>query len=268
MERNLRILVLGHRGMLGNAVFRFINQKTQHIAQFIEGRYPENGYIESLNVKRDNIDAIINCVGAIPQKKPSPEYYRTINIELPQFLDSLGIPIIYPTTDCEFSGTQPFLEKYSKTSIRNATDEYGLSKATASAWIERHGINTKIIRTSIIGHELKSAVSLLDWFLSQKNEVFGYTNHYWNGITTLEWAKRAVQILEHWADAPILTQLASPECLSKYDLLKIIQKIYKKDIYVIPHSTRINTNKCLVSDLKLPSMEEQLIELHVSYNKQ
>ena len=36
------------------------------------------------------------------------------------------------------------------------------------------GDNTITIRTSIIGHELSSKHGLLEWFLSEKDNVYGF----------------------------------------------------------------------------------------------
>ena len=118
--------------------------------------------------KLENTDAsvIINCIGAIPQKKPSDERYIDINVNLPIFLESLGKRIIHPTTDCEFSGDLDQSEAYTKLHQRDAKDAYGKSKAKISELIENSFKNTKMIRVSIIGHELSSNFSLLDWFLN------------------------------------------------------------------------------------------------------
>lgn len=262
----MRILVLGHRGMLGNAVYRYIDEHTDHSALFISGHYPDSDFIDAIS--STNPDVIINCIGAIPQKKPNVNAYQLLNIELPTFLEKLGVLIIHPSTDCEFEGTANINHLYSKIDTRDATDIYGESKANISSRIEKEFKNTKIIRTSIIGHELSSNLSLLDWFLHQEGTVRGYSNHYWNGITTLEWAKQCLTLLELPKDKiPSLTQLASSECFSKYDVLMMIQNIYNKKINLVHFETERTINKCLSSDKKLPSLNQQLQELRDFYNK-
>ena len=44
-----------------------------------------------------------------------------------------------------------------------------------------------VIRTSIFGPEVKNFYMLFCWFLRQK-KVLGFTNFFFNGITTLELA--------------------------------------------------------------------------------
>jgi dTDP-4-dehydrorhamnose reductase len=66
-----------------------------------------------------------------------------------------------------------------------------------------------MIRVSIIGHELSSNYSLLDWFLNSDGTVNGYDDHYWNGVTTLAWAKICSSIMNNWDTVPTLNQYAN-----------------------------------------------------------
>lgn len=261
----MRILVLGHSGMLGNAVAKYITESTQHELVTASVRFP--GAESEAAVSDALPDAIVNCIGAIPQRKPTDAEYRSLNVELPKFLDTLGVPVVYPTTDCEFAGDIPVGTEYEKMHVRDATDAYGRSKAETSAWIENGAKNTKALRTSIIGHELNSASSLLDWFLSQKGTARGYTDHYWNGNTTLEWAKQCILLLENWAAAPAITQLAAEPCASKYELLQTIKEVYGVQTEITPHATGPSMNRCLMSDRPVPPIKEQLIELRAFYRK-
>ena len=255
----MKILVLGHRGMLGRAVTKFFAENTNHEVITISSRWGESNFNEE--VKNHEADFIINGIGKIPQKKPLAQDYTSINIELPRFLETLGTKIIHPSTDCEFKGDIPKDESYTKESKRDADDDYGMSKAIISAEIEQNFKNTKIIRTSIIGHEENSSLALLDWFLSQSGSVKGYTNHYWNGITTLEWAKQCQNVIENWSDFPALNQLGTENHYSKFDIVTIAKSVYNKDTEIVPFETEITVNKCLKPDFVLPELEEQIIEL-------
>ncbi len=260
-----KILVLGHKGMLGNAVYRFFNSKENYTSFTINSKWNSEDFKEEL--RKINVDIIINCIGVIPQKKPTLENYKSVNIDLPIFLDSLGKKIIHPSTDCEFLGDLDPTLKYSKSNARNATDDYGKSKAVISKMIEETFHNTKIIRTSIIGHELNSSNGLLDWFLNSESKVNGYTNHYWNGITTLQWSKEAYYLIENWDPASKLNQIGTEKNLSKYEVLMLIKEIYKKNIEIIPFEAKETINKCLESDKKIIDLDEQLKELKGFYGK-
>jgi dTDP-4-dehydrorhamnose reductase len=261
----MKILVLGHKGMLGRAVTKFLNENTNHQVATINSRWGDNDFSEE--IKKIEADIIINGIGKIPQKKPEAIDYTKINVDLPRFLETLDIRVIHPSTDCEFKGNIPAGEAYTKTDKRDADDDYGISKAVISAEIENGFKNTKIIRTSIIGHEENSNLALLDWFLSQTGSVKGYTNHYWNGITTLEWIKQAQNLIDNWDNFPVLNQLSTTEHYSKFDIINLAKEVYKKDIEITPFTTEITVNKCLVSDIELPDLRTQLIELKEFFNK-
>jgi dTDP-4-dehydrorhamnose reductase len=254
----MRILVLGHQGMLGRIVAKYLAGR-KHTILIVASRWGETDFgKEILDISPD---CIVNCIGKIPQKSPSQEEYEKVNIALPIFLETLNIPIIHPSTDCEFSGTLSLGKKYRKVDPRDAEDEYGKSKALISEKIEKEFKNTKIIRTSIIGHEEKTHFALLDWFLHSEGEVRGFTNHFWNGITTLEWAKRCEQLIHTWSQAPTLNQYGTNECISKFDLLHLLKEVYEKKIEIAPFATEVAINKCLESDRMLLPLKDQLNEL-------
>jgi dTDP-4-dehydrorhamnose reductase len=261
----MKVLVLGHNGMLGRAAVAYFGTLPDVEVHTTASRYGDADFKDAIDAIAP--DFILNAIGKIPQKKPSDTDYTSINTELPLYLDTLGYKVILPTTDCEFKGTIPPGEAYNRTAVRDADDVYGMSKAIPSAKLEAEGKNTKIIRTSIIGHEKDSAVALLDWFLAQEGSTRGYTNHYWNGITTLQWAKECYKLMKNWDTAPTLTQLGTPEHRSKYEVLLLAKAIYHKDIEVIPFAPEVGANKCVVSDYELPNLEIQLEELKAFYGK-
>lgn len=261
-----KILVLGHKGMLGNAVVKYFTTQEHCEVLTTNARWGHESFNEAL--KNTEASFIVNCIGAIPQKKCTDETFTIINFDLPVFLETLNKKIIHPTTDCEFSGNIPLGHQYAITDERDATDTYGKSKADISLLIiEKNFKNTKMIRTSIIGHELMSHVSLLDWFLSEEGGVSGYTDHYWNGITTLQWAKLCNALMNNWENSPTLNQFSSPEILSKYDVLTIVKKVYGKDTSIRPVTTGKVVNKCLVSQEETLLLKNQLEELKNFYNK-
>ena len=130
------------------------------------------------------------------------------------------------------------------------SDPYGISKVNASDYIKNDGKKTKIIKTSIIGHELKSADSLLDWFLNSEGEIYGYTNRYSNGNTTLEWIKQAYKMMNNWEQYAKCTTI-STKCISKYELLNLFKEVYDKDI-VINKKEGLKNDRCLLGQLKVP----------------
>ena len=238
----MKVLVLGHTGMLGNVVRNYLRQTEDISFVTTKYRWPTDTFKTS--VKNFDGDFIINCIGAIPQRTDKFE----INYELPIWLDeNVDCRIIHPATDCEMD-----------------SDDYGKSKFKAGRHLSLHGRNTKQIVTSIIGHELETNFSLLDWFLSSEGEVFGWSEHYWNGNTTLEWIKQACSLMVDW-DKYAKRTVISTDCISKYKLLNIIKEVYEKDI-IINKSDEVQANKCLNGQIKTKPIRQQLKELKVFYD--
>lgn len=235
-----KILVLGHTGMLGNCVEKYFKRENYNVMTIV-GRWPDDNFLTE--VVNADVDYVINCIGAIPQRTKDFE----LNYDLPIWLDkNLKCRIIHPGTDCEIDN-----------------DNYGISKRNASDYIKIDGNRTKIIKTSIIGHEINSSDSLLDWFLSNDDEVFGYTKAMWNGNTTLEWAKTCLDLIKNWELYDKETIISS-RCMSKFDLLNEISNVYDKKIKIKPNDSVVQ-NKCLINGEKKNSIKLQLKELKKFY---
>ena len=232
----MKVLILGHKGMLGHMVAAFLDSKGFKIA-YTDKKFPS---IEFKNAVC-NFDGgfIINCAGAISQKTDKFE----INWELPQWLEEqTKFKIIYPGTDCD-----------------DDNDEYGLSKKQASEWIKENGKRTKIIKTNVFGPEWDSSASLMSWFLSQENEINGYTNYLSNGNTTLTWAQYCLYLMFNWDSHNTETILHS-ECISKYDLLLLLKEIYQKEIKINPVD-KPKKDKCLVGGVQTLPLKTQILAL-------
>jgi len=234
------ILILGHKGMLGHMLVKYLTDQNYTI-HTINHRFPSEEFKNE--VLKFNGDYIINAIGNIPQKTNSFD----INHELPIWLDKYSTSkIIHAGTDCEMDD-----------------DEYGISKRIASDYIKKFSTNTKIIKTSIVGPELNSKSSLLEWFLNSKADVKGYTKAMWSGVTTLEWSKQCINLINNW-DRYKKENIIQSTCLSKYDLLNLMKEVFNKNIN-ISSNDNIIVNKCLTGDIKTKPIKEELIELKEYY---
>ncbi len=256
----MKVLILGHTGLLGNCVFRYFSKTNFEIETLPIGmRWPSEEMINFIN----NSDAewIINCIGSIPQRTKN---FLEVNSKLPIFLFSTKKKIIHPSTDCEFSGNIAIGETYKVDSNMDATDDYGISKSIPTDISLKFDLkNVYLIRTSILGIDRYES-SLLSWFLGCRfSWVNGYDNHYWNGITTLEWAKISLDIILKNHDSRMIQP--SSYCISKYDLLNIFSKVFDKKIVINKVECKY-CNKCLESTLPTRDIESMLIELKEFYN--
>ena len=231
-----RVLVLGHQGMLGHMVVKYLSQ--YHQIETTDLRFPNEDF-QDLILKYTG-DYIINCAGSIPQK--SKDF--SLNYELPKFLERAAKSrVIHPATDCEMDD-----------------DEYGRSKRRATEYILSYGKKSKVLQCSIIGPELNSHKSLLDWFLKNPSQqVSGYTDAIWNGVTTLQWAKIAKEMIDLW-DNFKRHNVVEGERISKFHLLFTIAEEFRKDVTIRPVSGR-GKDKTLSGDLKAPPIRNQLKEL-------
>lgn len=257
----MKILILGHRGMLGHMVCKYFNNIGIKF-EIITYRWPSDEFKES--VKNSTSDFLINCIGSIPQKNNEWQHYKLCNILLPMFLvENFNGYIIHPSTDCEFSGNLPVGELYSVNHKRDAIDDYGISKAHISNFLLNYK-NVKQIRTSIIGPELTTNLSLMSWFLNENSQINGYDCHYWNGITTLEWIKQVYKLILNWDMTTCDIIQLGTEPISKFDLLNLINMIYCSNKTIVPYKTRI-INKCLKTMYVMKPIELQLEDLkHVN----
>lgn len=194
-------------------------------------------------------DFVINSIGIIKQLKQSKDKIQSIEVnslwphQLAEICAKHNAKMIHFSTDCVFTGSKG---NYKEEDLADARDTYGLSKFMG----EVDYPHTLTLRTSIIGHELNSNVSLIDWFLSQSTECKGFTEAIYSGFPTVEIAnflneyifKNFVSGVYHLSSEPI----------SKYDLLKIVAEVYGKPIQINP-SQDLKIDRSLNSD-KLRSL--------------
>ena len=255
------IIILGSQGMLGKNVNYYFRDKFK--VHLINKKItPRNltSVIGLINRKKKSI--IFNCIGAIPQKKiKDKDMFFSNYLITKKFSENLSKKhfLIHPSTDCVFDGNSK--TSYKKNDQTNAKDFYGITKLLSEKVLENRN-NTLIVRVSIIGKNTKTKKDLLTWFLHNKKKLNGYTNHFWNGITTLEWCKKIEYILKFkkkYNNSIKLIQLGTKEIYSKYEMLKIFQKIFEKKIIINRKKTQF-INRTLKPDVYSPNLEIQLEE--------
>lgn len=247
---NTRVLVLGASGMLGNAVFRlfsgrgelevFGTVRSANILKYLPASLHEHLVV---GVDVENADAItavltdlrpemvVNCIGVVKQLASASDPLTAIPINsiLPHRLAKLsalaGARFVQISTDCVFDGKQG---NYREADFANANDLYGRSKLLG----EVDYPNAITLRTSIIGHELNSNHSLVDWFLSQQGSVKGYRRAIFSGLPTNELAR---VIADFVIPRPELRGLyhVGAAAINKHELLQLIARQYGRDVEII-----------------------------------
>jgi dTDP-4-dehydrorhamnose reductase len=157
---------------------------------------------------------------------PSIEINSLLPHKLADACTDVGARLIHFSTDCVFSGSRG---AYSETDTPDATDLYGRSKLLGEVDYGPH----LTLRTSIIGHELDKAVSLVDWFLHNEGPISGYVNAVFSGMPT-------VYIAEFLRAHVFCGELRglyhlSVEPINKYKLLCLIKDQYGLSTEISPY---------------------------------
>ncbi len=198
----------------------------------------ENLIVEDLKsvekvINKIRPDVIINAVGIIKQIQTSQDVVKTLTINsifphnLAIIAEKNQARLINISTDCVFNGKKG---NYEETDLSDAVDLYGKSKNLG----EVEGKNCLTLRTSIIGRELKTSHSLVEWFLSnQGKKVRGFINAVYSGFPTIVFADILADLLVNHKNLDGIYHLSS-QPINKFELLKLIKFAYKADIEIEP----------------------------------
>lgn len=204
----MRVTVLGASGMLGHVVARFLAE-AGHAIRCPEIRFRAESPDEFLDaLQSTRPEAVVNCIGI--RAGATAQLLTETHVHLvAQALRRLGagVRFIQASTDGIFRPDQPSRRAEE---FGDAADDYGRSKWEAERQVIMAG--GCAIRCSILGPELKSSKSLMEWFLNQRGPVRGFVNHAWNGITTLEWARICNGLLEAGSPPRSASPAFGPRC--------------------------------------------------------
>jgi dTDP-4-dehydrorhamnose reductase len=251
--------------MLGQMVKRYFSEQDFEVScydqQFdYQGRSEYSTYLKSL---RSAI--VINCIGKIKQKTNDAGDLLGVNTILPAELRNTlhkEVVLIHPSTDCVFNGKTK--TPYPVSQQADAEDDYGWSKRLGEVVLEGRP-NTLIPRVSIIGPDKNpSGKGLLTWVKSNPrgSTIQGFTNHLWNGITTLEWCKQVHRFIEKNKNFPFsLVQMGTGDHYTKYQMLQMFNEIFNLGLRVEPMTTPEPIDRRLVPDFVCKSLTEQLQDL-------
>ena len=267
----MKVAIIGSSGMLGKIVFNYFRMFEKEIQLIIPKKYnvdKKSEFISSLK----NADFVINCSGAIPQRIPDytsiikKQNYFKINYLLPELLLENNFKVIHPCSDGVYKGS-PNLSPYGLDSNYDSDDLYGKSKACLYSRNTYH-INIdhiRVIRASIIASDRYNK-SLYSWTLSRIKSsklIFGYINHFWNGITALKWAEIAFEIIKNFDSYPPIS-IYGTNTISKYELIKniLVANKLSPDKYLKPKKAKQTINKALIlGENNFGNIYKLLIEL-------
>lgn len=288
----MKVLILGNSGMLGHTLTRYLEDNGCDVYSTSRGAgslYGSNHFnfdvvkddIQILNLKEMRFDYILNCVGLIRHQMLdnaesnllATEINTLFPLKLLGALDGTSTKLIQIGTDCVFSGNNG---QYTENSIKDPIDAYGYSKALGEAFNE----NQMILRCSIIGLEKNSHVSLMEWLLNHplNMKVRGFTDHNWNGLTTLAFAKIVFGIISTGNFQAGTFHVVPDGHVTKYQLLVLIASNFRRnDLQIEPTASGARIDRTLSTEFdsriydfwklagyqKIPTHQDMLLEYAV-----
>jgi dTDP-4-dehydrorhamnose reductase len=247
----MRILVFGGSGMLGHKLVQRLGREFEVWCTLRSGfdqvekygivdrkRTLENVDVTDISQVRGAIEhaapeVVINAVGLIKQVPAASDVIQVlaVNSVFPRLLGSLsaqyGFRLITFSTDCVFSGVKG---SYVESDPSDAQDLYGMSKFLG----EVSEGNCLTLRTSIIGRELGTHHSIVEWFLSNRGgSVKGYVNAIYTGFPTVVIADIVADVLSKHHDLSGVYHVSS-EPISKFDLLNLLNRHFATGTEITP----------------------------------
>jgi len=219
--------------------------------------------------KKDDIKAaldyynpriVINAAGIVPKNSSadSEEMFK-VNAFAPHYIADLCYRkrrFVHISTDSVFSGERG---KYTERFDPDATGLYGMSKILGEPNI---GL---VIRGSFVGLPDPKGHGLFSWASAQE-EVVGYDRVFWNGLTTVEFIRKTLELIDDGAEG--IRHIYS-YTVSKYELLKCAKEVFEWDTYIHKetdcveecHQTNKTLNSIYATGFVAKPIKRQLKEL-------
>jgi len=251
-----KILIIGTKGMAGHLLFNYYKElpsfevfglarNIQPDDDIFDVDVSDVGKVEDILTK-NQFDCVINCIGILNKDaEDNPEKAIWFNSYFPHLLEKIlkhsNTRLIHISTDCVFSGKRG---GYTEDDLKDGIGYYAQSKALG----EIDNSKDLTIRTSIIGPEINTqGIGLFHWFMTRlSNEnLKGYTQAFWSGITTLELAKVVERAIEEKLTG--LIQVASDSKIDKFHLLQLFNTIYRNNEMEISAYDNYKVDKSLIS---------------------
>ena len=261
----MRITVLGAAGMAGHIVTKYLTQQG-HVVQAVTRQDLDVEKYNRLSEFFDTLDTdfVVNCIGLLVKPcENRPDLAALINSWLPHYIEhrlsNTNTRLIHLSTDCVFNGARG---DYTETDMHTEMNVYGRSKSLG----EVNNSKDITFRMSIIGPELKNGTGLLHWTVTNPSDQLpGWTNAWWNGITTLELA-RCIDLYINNPKISGIYHLVNNNRINKYDLLCKINQVYELNKTIVPTVGPKNIDKVLIDTRRefnfgIKDYDQQLIEL-------
>ena len=268
----MKVLVIGANGMAGHVITRYLKQQGHIVTTSARSNSNINLDIEKIShndsffTMLTDYDFVINCIGLLVKDSiDRPDRAAIINSWFPHYLEynlkDSSTRLIHLSTDCVFDGKKG---EYVENDIHTEMNAYGSSKSNG----EVNNSKDITFRMSIIGPEIKTnGTGLFNWISTNpQQELQGWDNAWWNGITTLELAKCINTFILDPKISGIYHLVNNDNKINKYDLLCKINSVYNLNKKIIKTTAPKPVNKILIDtrkeiDFSISNYDIQLTEL-------
>lgn len=264
----MSILILGKNSILGNYIYRYLSGFFENIIGINDDDIiNDTNNIEKTILKIREIISVnsfvINCMEIVSNESKDITKMISTNCHFPLIVAVICIEknskLIQCSTDCVFNC---IMGEYSPTSTEYTRDIYGLTKLFGEVKMS----NTVIIRTSIIGKDENNnlLVGLSRECSKDQSNTIGYTDHYWNGITCLQYAKEIKKIIYNFNSGVVhfysMINNKSTGC-TKFELIQLLNSIYNLNLNIIPTHSNEFIDSTLTGTCVNTSLEVQIKEM-------
>lgn len=169
-------------------------------------------------------EVIIHCAAMtkIDQCENEQTLAESINVDATKKLAEYGVRMIYMSSDGVFSGNAG---KYSESSVTDAQNFYGKTKARGEKAIFSINKNAVALRMSIFGYNINNNKSVTQWAaenIKNQSPISGFTDVIINPLYT----KQIVQVMKFLlkSDFTGVLNIGCRELVSKYELFCMLAK--------------------------------------------
>lgn len=279
----MKVIILGAGGMFGHVLFTESKKKFETIGTVNTSHFTSDGVLVHVNVfhleqvkkiiTEFKPQIVVNAVGVTKQSKMMGEENLPLylNAQFPHLLLTLAhqykFKVLHISTDCVFSGKKG---SYTEDDQPDPVDLYGKTKLDG----EINDPHSLTLRTSIIGHEIRTQNGLVEWFLHQSNHCKGYKKAIFSGFPTIVLTDFLLnKIFPAMLDGMSGLYNFSTDAINKFDLLNLIAHTYGKKITIEPDSSLVVDRSLDSSVFKTkmnfstPDWETMIKNMHSHFKK-
>lgn len=237
----MKLYITGIAGLLGNNIVKkLVNRCDITGVDIIDIKIPNVSYekfslyeTERLkeHIKKVAPDAVIHTAAAVnvDECEENPEWACKLNEEITgsiaDICDSLGIKMVYISTDAVFDGENEKL--YNEDDVVNPQNIYAKTKLGGEKLVLKYEKNL-VLRTNIYGHNIQNKKSFGEWIVSELeagNTLNMFEDIDFSPILVSDLAEIIYRSLEKELSG--LYHACATGCISKYDFGIRLKEIFK-----------------------------------------